>query len=101
MNYEDLTAGVKIPEPTKHTWKYRDVMEYPDAARPARPYDPLRLRAIGVRDDGQILQAVGYISWLSLKSYPDTRERVEQVMLDYLDKMLNTKLTFAWSTDHL
>ncbi len=91
MNYEDLTTGIKIPEPVNHTWKYRDVMEYPDAARPAQPYDPLRLRAIGVRDDGQIFQAVGYISWLSLKRYPDMRERVEQEMLDYLDKMLNTK----------
>ena len=92
MNYEDLTAGVKIPEPTKHTWKYRDVMEYPDAARPAQPYDPLRLRAIGVRDDGQIFQAVGYVSWLTQKQFPDTRQYVEKEMSRHLDvEFLNSK----------
>ena len=88
MNYEDLTVKVKIPESASHTWKYRDVMEYPDAARPRQQWDPLRLRAIGVRDDGQLYQVVGSISSLALAYQPDTRRRVEDNMLQKLDSYL-------------
>ena len=88
MNYENLTAGVKIPEPVRHTWKYREVMEHPDPVRPRQEWQPLRLRAIGIRDDGQLYQVVGSISSLALAYQPDTRRRVEDNMLQKLDSYL-------------
>jgi len=84
----NLTGGVKIPEPVSNTWKYRDVMEYPDPVRPRQEWQPLRLRAVGVRSDGQLYQVVGSISSLALAYQPDTRRRVEDSMLQKLDSYL-------------
>lgn len=90
MNYEDLTVKVKIPESASHTWKYRDVMEYPDAARPRQRWDPLRLRAIGVRSDGEVFQITCYISQMGPRP-ANVVGGAEEEMLKLLDKFLITK----------
>jgi hypothetical protein len=88
MNYEDLTTEATPSDHHKHTWKYREVMEYPDPIRPRQERQPLRLRAVGVRSDGQLYQVIGSISSLALAYQPDTRRRVEDNMLQKLDSYL-------------
>jgi len=71
-----------------YTWKFKEVLDYPDPTkRPRQEYEDLRLRCVGVRDDGQVFQAVGFVSGLEMIRCKEARDLVAAELSAYLDRI--------------
>ena len=84
-----ITQEVSI----KRTWLSKTFVEWPDPANIGKPWLSRRYRAVGVRSDGALFQAVAFISPLQLERLDyDAVALAQAEAFRYLDRYLNADL---------
>jgi hypothetical protein len=72
---------------SKLTWVSLTFVEWPDPVNVAKPWQPYRWRAVGVRSDGEVYQAVAYVNRLDYERCgADLLKRVKAAAYAELDK---------------